>query len=46
MRERVRLIQGGIIITSQPEQGTAIEIKAPLDEVARSPDVESEESII
>jgi signal transduction histidine kinase len=46
MRERVRLIQGEIIIRSQPGQGTTIEIKAPLNEVANSPDVESEEPII
>jgi signal transduction histidine kinase len=45
MRERVRLIQGEIIIRSQPGQGTTIEIKAPLNEVADSLDVESEESL-
>ena len=45
MRERVRLIQGELIIRSQPGQGTIIEIKAPLREVTEGPDVGSEESL-
>ena len=45
MRERVRLIQGEIIIRSQPGQGTGIEIKAPLKEATEGLDVGSEESL-
>jgi signal transduction histidine kinase len=45
MRERVRLIQGEIIIRSQPGQGTVIEIKAPLKDVTEGLDVGSEESL-
>jgi signal transduction histidine kinase len=45
MRERVRLIQGKIIIRSQPGQGTVIEIKAPLKEVTEGLDLGSEESL-
>jgi signal transduction histidine kinase len=45
MRERVRLIQGEIIIGSQPGQGTVVEIKAPLKDVRSGLDVGSEESL-
>jgi two-component system sensor histidine kinase DegS len=45
MRERVRLIQGEIIIRSQPGQGTVIEIKAPLRDVTEGLDVGSEKSL-
>ncbi len=45
MRERVRLIQGEILIRSQPGQGTAIEVKAPLKEATKGLDVGSEESL-
>jgi signal transduction histidine kinase len=30
MRERVRIIQGVLRITSEPEKGTTIEVKVPL----------------
>ncbi|HTZ40624.1 MAG TPA: ATP-binding protein [Syntrophales bacterium] len=45
MRERVRLIQAEMIIRSQPGQGTAIEIQAPLWEVADRLAVQSEEPL-
>jgi signal transduction histidine kinase len=45
MRERVRLIQGEIIIRSQLGQGTVIEIKAPLKDVTEGLDLGSEESL-
>jgi len=45
MRERVRLILGEMIISSQPGQGTVIEIKAPLKEVAEGLDVGPEERL-
>ena len=45
MRERVRLIRGEMIISSQPGKGTVIEIKAPLKEVAEGLDVGPEERL-
>jgi signal transduction histidine kinase len=45
MRERVRLIQGELVIRSQPGQGTIIEITAPLKEMTEGLDVGSEESL-
>ena len=45
MRERARLIQGEIIVKSQPGQGTTIEIKAPLKEGAEGFDAELEDPL-
>jgi len=45
MRERMRLVQGGVIIRSRAGEGTTIEITAPLEAATQGFDVGSEESI-
>jgi signal transduction histidine kinase len=45
MRERMRLVQGEVIVRSQPGEGTIIEIVAPLKAATQGLDAGSEESI-